>query len=86
MNKAVLTATADAQNPPVRPEQPDLHRNGERLPKSTGDTASVLTGSCHRQGAARLTMTTGVGTAIITGSNGTLGVNDGIATFAVIPG
>ena len=44
------------------------------------DTASILT--ARATGSSAATSTTGVGGYTITGSNGTLGVNDGNYTFA----
>ena len=78
VNKAVLTATADAQTRLYGQSNPTFTETVSGY--QNGDTASILTGSATGSSAA--TMTTGVGTAIITGSNGTLGVNDGNYTFA----
>ena len=61
VNKAVLTATADAQTRLYGQSNPTFTETVSGY-QSTGDTASVLTGSAT--GSAAATMTTGVGTAI----------------------
>ena len=78
VTKAVLTATADNQTRLYGQSNPTFTET--LIGYANGDTASILTGSATGSSAA--TSTTGVGGYTITGSNGTLGVNDGNYTFA----
>ena len=75
---AVLTATADNQNRLYGAANPTFTETVTGY--QNGDTSSILTGSAT--GSSTASATTGVGGYTITGSNGTLGVNDGNYTFA----
>src|ERR1019366_8890359 len=78
VNKAILTATADNQSRLYGAANPTFTETVSGY--ANGDTSSILTGSAT--GSSTAANSTGVGTATITGSNGTLGVNDGNYTFA----
>ncbi|MDE3038129.1 MAG: hypothetical protein KGJ21_06740, partial [Pseudomonadota bacterium] len=82
VNKAILTATADNQSRRYGQSNPTFTETVSGY--ANGDTSAILTGSAT--GSSTATSTSSAGSYIITGSTGTLGVNDGNYTFAAANG